>query len=78
MRKLEFTRVVAIRNMKLTKGASNAAIYDCDVIEHDNRKLLRQPLVDYLNKLGREGWEIKASDSSENAFTVILQREVES
>lgn len=70
----EFTRLVAVRRVKLSKNTG--ALYDCDVIEHDDRQVLRQPLVDYLNKMGMEGWEIKASDSSETNFSIILQREI--
>ena len=76
MKKLEFTRLVAVRKMSLAK--TTGALYDCDVIEHDGKPILRQPLVDYLNRLGKDGWEIKASDSSETNFSIVLQREVES
>jgi len=74
MPRYEFTRLTAVRRMKLTKNTG--ALYDVDIIEHDDHAVMRQSLVEYLNKMGAEGWEIKAYDSSQTNFSIILQREV--
>jgi hypothetical protein len=74
MRKFEFTRLTAVRRVKLAKNTG--ALYDVDVIEHDGKPVLRQSLVEYMNKMGTQGWEIKAYDSSQTNFSIILQREV--
>ena len=65
---------MAVRRVKLAKNTG--ALYTCDVIEHDDKPVIRQDLVDYMNRMGAEGWEIKASDSQENNFSIILQREI--
>lgn len=74
MPRYEFTRLTAVRRVKLAKNTG--ALYDVNVIEHDNHAVVRQSLVEYLNRMGAGGWEIKAYDSSQTNFSIILQREV--